>query len=78
MHRLAGDAGLIDVAVAVHTPPHRQCLVLPDAVHRLDRAVALLAAHGGGDVRAMIEIHEVGQLVDPLPRNRRRRLPLPA
>ena len=74
VHRLAGHAGLVDVAMAVHAPPHRQRLDLPHALHRFDRPVTLLARHRGGDVRAMIEVHEVGQLVDPLPRDRLRRL----
>src|SRR6478735_3476537 len=59
VHRLAGDAGLIDVAVTVHTPPHRQRLDLAHALHRLDRTVTLLAPHGGRDVRTMIEVHEI-------------------
>src|SRR5437764_7331049 len=74
--RLTGDAGLVDRAVTVHTPAHGKRFELPDTVHRFDWTVTLLAPHGRRDVRTMIEVHEVGQPMDPLPGNRLRRLSL--
>ena len=74
MDLFSGHAGLVDVAVAVHAPTHGERFVLPHALHRFDRTVTLLALDRGRDVRAMIEVHEIGQLVDPLPRDRLRRL----
>src|SRR3979490_1934030 len=70
MDLLAVDAVLVDVAMAGHAPPPGQRFVLTDALHRFDGTMARLAPHRRGDMRAMIEVHEVRQLVHPLPRDR--------
>ena len=53
--------------MTVDAPAHVQGLGLAYALHRLDRAVALLALHSGADVGAMIEIDEVGDLMNARP-----------
>src|SRR5574340_1382443 len=68
--RMTGDAGPVGVTVAVDAPAHGQVRNLTHALHRLDRTVASLAHHARGDVRAMVEGDEVGNVVDLVPRNR--------
>ena len=46
--------------------------MLPDALHRLDLPVALLAGDAGGDVGTVVEGDEVGDLVDAHPPDRLR------
>ncbi len=58
------------IAVAAQAPTHRQRLRLAHAGHEVDAAVAGLAPHAVGDVRAMVEVDEVGQAIDPHPRDR--------
>lgn len=58
------------IAVAIETPFHLQRLVLPHQRHAIDAAVASDAADSLIDVNAVIEINEVGQVVNPGPTNR--------
>ena len=61
-------------AVAIKTPFHLQRLVLPHKRHAIDAAVAGDAANSFVEMNTMIEINEVGQIVNPRPANRRARL----
>ena len=64
LHSLAVYADFIDFAVTIHAPPHRQGFDLAHDFHGSHIAVALLAIHAGIDVGAVIEINEVGNIVD--------------
>ena len=69
---------LIRRAVAVQAPGHTQRLFLEDRFHLVDAAVTGHAANTAGHMRAMVEVHVVGGLVNPHPGNRlprRRALP---
>src|SRR5688572_4731815 len=58
------------LAMTIETPAHRQRLDAEDASHRLDSAVTAAALDVFGHVRGVIEIDEVGQIVDAAPRDR--------
>ena len=75
---LPSDVNRRDVAVAVEAPDHRERLLLVNDLHRVDAAVAGLAAdrgavlaHADAHVHGVIEVGEVGDLVNALPRHRR-------
>ena len=55
--------------MTLEAPAHRQRRPLVDPVHFLDRAVAVLALEVP-QVRLVAELHELGQLVHPLPLDR--------
>src|SRR5260221_7595218 len=57
------------LAVAADAPAHLERAVLVDAVHRLHRAVALLAGDARAHVALVIQLHVVGQIVDLDPRH---------
>src|SRR5690242_10355027 len=62
--------GVVEVLpVAGDAPAHLERAVLVDAVHRLHRAVALLALEAGLDVTLVVELHVVGQPVHLDPRD---------
>src|SRR5262249_48253250 len=77
--RLPGDAvdlglwppGLLWRAVAVEAPLHEQRLLLPDEGHLVDRSVAGGAADALVHVGTVVEVHEVGKVVDLHPGERR-------
>lgn len=56
--------------MAVHAPTHGKIFLLAYALHRLHGSVTFLAFHARGNVRSMIEIHEVRQLMNLHPLNR--------
>ena len=55
------------IAVAIEAPLHIQGFGFPHQGHLIDLAVARLAANALVDVDAVIEIGEVGQVVDAIP-----------
>ena len=55
------------IAVAIETPFHIQRFGFPHQGHLIDLAVARLAANALVDVDAVVEIGEVGQVVDAIP-----------
>src|ERR1043166_9568304 len=57
------------LAVAADAPAHLERAVLVDAVHRLHRAVALLAGDTRAHVALVVELHVVGEVVDLDPRH---------
>src|SRR5579863_538999 len=57
-------------AMASEAPLHLQRFLLIHQRHRVDRAVAGIAADAFGDVNAVIEINEIGKLVDARPLQR--------
>jgi len=61
---------LAGIAMAAQAPLHLQTLLLVHQGHLVDGAVAGVAADTLGDVNAVIEIDEVGELVDASPLQR--------
>src|SRR5262249_2380611 len=57
------------VPVPVQAPAHRERRVLADARHGLHGAVTRLACDAAGDVLTVVEVDEVGKVVDLHPRN---------
>src|SRR5262245_23249582 len=55
--------------VTLETPAHRQRHLLLHAVHALDRTVTPLTRHRCAHVAAVIEMHEVGEVVHLHPRD---------
>ena len=70
MAGLAIHAIRFRVSVAIHAPSHAEAVFLSHTFHRLDRAVALLAFDARRNVRAVVEVSVIGQVVDPDPRDR--------
>ena len=66
-YELNGSKVRFRIAMAVDAPSHRQFLCLVNHFHLVDAAVASLTAHSRIDVRRMIEIDELGEVVNPLP-----------
>ena len=67
--RVGRQIGL-GVAVAFETLAHAHVHDAGHHIHRLDRAVAGLAFDADVHVRAVIEVHVVRQVIDPLPCHR--------
>ena len=61
-HLIARAQVVLRSAVAAEAPLHLQRFLLIHQRHRVDRAVAGVAADALGDVDAVIEINEVGKL----------------
>jgi hypothetical protein len=59
VNRFSCHAGLVDVAMTVHTPSHRERFELPNTVHRFDWAVTALARDLGRNMRPVIEVHKL-------------------
>src|SRR6266576_6438258 len=57
-------------AMAVQTPLHLQRSVVIHQRHAVNGAVAGIAAHALIDMNAVIEINEIGEVVDPVPDKR--------
>ncbi len=70
VHRHPIHALLVNIPMAVDAPSHRQALDLPNALHRLHRAVALLAFDARYHMGAVVEVNETGKVMhfDPLDR----------
>src|SRR6516164_5544190 len=62
---------LLRVAMAIETPFHLQGGLLPHQRHPVDRAVARRAADALVKVDAVIEVHEIWEVVDPRPQDGR-------
>ena len=60
----------IRVTVAVHAPAHCQAFDLADAFHGFDQSVALLALDAHGNVGAVVEVDEAGQIMHLDPADR--------
>jgi hypothetical protein len=58
------------LAVTVNAPAHGERLNLSNSFHLLNLPVALCAIDAGRTVGTVIEIDEVGQLVDSIPDDR--------
>src|SRR6185436_12477171 len=56
--------------VTVQAPPHLQAVLLIHERHPVDGAVARRAADPLRHVDAVVEVHEIGQVVDPRPLER--------
>ncbi len=61
---LPGQAVPGDIPVAGHAPSHCQWLNFPHPLHRLDGPVALLTLDAYVHVGSVVEIYEVGKVVD--------------
>ena len=57
-------------AMALQAPLHLQRGVIEHERHTINRAVASIAANPFVDVNAVIEVNEIGQIVDPRPDER--------
>src|SRR5258708_4837276 len=75
VRRFACDALYIDVAMGVPAPPHREFCDLAQGASVFDRTVAGGEGSRRGDVCAVVEVHEMGQLMALLPRHRFRQPP---
>lgn len=51
-------------AMALEAPPHRERRDLLHPIHAFHRAVASLASDAGEHVLAVIEVHEIGKIMD--------------
>ena len=58
------------VAMAVETPLHIKRVGLPNQGHLINLAVTRLTTDTLVDVDTMVEINEIGQIVDPVPPDR--------
>lgn len=63
-HFFARPEVRLRVAVAVQAPAHAQGLRLVDVGHRVDAAVTRLASDARVDVSRVVEVNEVGKVVD--------------
>src|SRR5689334_10867584 len=57
------------IAMAVETPLHEQRFVLKYKGHFVDTAMAFDAANALVDVDAVVEVTELGEIMNPLPAN---------
>ncbi len=64
------DSVFRGLAMTIHAPTHREALHLSHTLHRFDRAMTTLACHAGGDVRTVVEIDVVRQVVNAYPGDR--------
>ena len=71
---LARAQKFLGSTVAIETPLHLERLLLPGQRHPVDWTVAGRAAHALADMDAVIEVHEVGQIVHAGPFERPVRL----
>lgn len=69
-HLPAGPDEALWLPMAVETPPHLERMDLPHERHEIDLAMAGRAADPFLHMDAVIEIDEIRQLVDSIPRNR--------
>ena len=61
---------VLRVAMALQAPFHVEGLGPPGERHLVDRSVAGGTAHSFVDVDAVVKKNEVGQVVDPVPKQR--------
>ena len=61
---------ILRVAMTLQAPLHVEGLGPPGERHLVDRYVSGGTAHAFVDVDAVVEKNEVGQVVDPVPRQR--------
>src|SRR5690606_26979662 len=73
-HKLARTQVLLRRAMALQTPGHRQRLDLTNLLHLVDTAMARLAGDPFIDMGRVVEVHEVGYIVDLNPGDRVPRL----
>src|SRR4051794_28825151 len=66
-HGVTGADIPLGIAMTVETPRHLQRVLLPHERHAIDLAMAGGAPHALGDVDAVIEVDEVGQIVNAGP-----------
>jgi hypothetical protein len=66
---VTGDAiqGRLSLRVAFHAKAHVDFYDRHDSIHGLDRSVTVLTSDARVNVRAMRELHEVGQGINTLP-----------
>ena len=67
---IEGPQNPLRVAVAIQAPAHFQGVGLPHERHLIHATVAAFAADSLSDVNAVVEIHKIGQIVNPRPLNR--------
>src|SRR5271167_2986896 len=63
-HAVDADAAL---RMAVQAKAHIELIDRNDPIHRLDRSMAALTCDPRANMRAMIESHKVGKLINPVP-----------
>src|SRR5215471_3692082 len=63
-HKLPGPDVFFGSAMTIEAPPHLQVRLLGHQRHLIDAAVASLAADALGDVNAVVEVNEIGQVVN--------------
>ena len=66
-HGLFGAQEFFGMAMAIQTPLHREGVNLHRERRLIDSAVARFAAHAFVDVQRVVEINEVGQVVNAVP-----------
>src|ERR1700729_1825346 len=69
-HVVLGANPSLGIAVTVDAPLHGERRDLLHGRHLVHTPVTGLAADALGDVDGVIEVHEVGEPVDPLPQDR--------
>jgi len=58
------------ITMTAHAPLHGEWSYLVDASHLIDAPMTGLTPDTLGDVRRMIEIHEIGKCMDAIPLHR--------
>ena len=66
---------ILRIAMALETPFHLERVNLPGLRHQVDAAVASRTSDALGDMNAVIEINEIGQIVYSRPENGLSRAP---
>lgn len=66
-HELFWPKMRVGIAMTADAPGHRQLLSLVDRFHLIDAPMTRLAADARIDVHGMVEVDELGQVVDALP-----------
>lgn len=67
-HLRVADVGC-RIAVALKTPLHRQWFYLFDHFHLVDPAVAGNTTYTASNMDAVVEVNEIGKIVDPFPQH---------
>src|SRR5215469_10072509 len=66
---VTGDAiqGRLSLRVTFHAKAHVDFYDRHDPIHSLDRSMTVLTSNARVNVRAMRELHEIGQGINPVP-----------
>lgn len=69
-HFFFGAYELFRVTMAIQTPTHEQCVLLPRQWHQIDPAMARFAPDALRHMNAVVEVNEIRQVVDTDPLQR--------